>query len=67
MKRISRPRFKNAMIWSRSVIVWARNSTSSKIAGSGVKVTVVPVRPRGAGPVTFNLPCGLPPSLNDIW
>ena len=53
------------MICSRSVTVWARNSTSSKIVGSGLKVTVVPVRPRGAGPVTLSLPWGLPPSLND--
>ena len=31
--------------------VWARNSTSSKIELSGQNETVVPVRPRGAGPV----------------
>jgi len=45
LKRISSPRFKNAMICNRSRMVCARNSTSSKIVGSGVKVTVVPVRP----------------------
>ena len=65
MKR-SGMRFKNAMIWSRSVMKSGRSSTMTKIDGSGVKVTVGPVRPRGAGPVTFNLPCSLPPSLNDI-
>ena len=46
--------------------VWARNSTSSKMAGSGQKVTVVPVRPRGAGPVTLSGPVGTPPSVNSI-
>ena len=28
------------------MMVWARNSISSKMAASGQKVTVVPVRPR---------------------
>ena len=54
------------MTWSRSTTVWARNSISSKMAGSGQNVTVVPVRPRGAGPVTFNGPVRLPPSRNSI-
>ena len=55
------------MIWSRSRIVWARKSTSSKIVGSGMKVMVTPVRARGAGPVIFNLPWGLPPFLKTSW
>ena len=38
------------MTWRRSTTVWARNSISSKIVGSGQNDTVVPVRPRGAGP-----------------
>ena len=53
------------MICRRSSTVCARNSTSSKIVGSGEKVTVVPGASRAVrGPVTFSLPCGLPPSLN---
>ena len=54
------------MTWRRSITVWARNSTSSKIVGSGQNDTVVPVRPRGALPVTSSLPVGLPPSANSM-
>ncbi len=54
------------MTWSRSMTVCARNSTSSKMVGSGQNDTVVPVRPRGAVPVTVSLPVGLPPSTNSI-
>ena len=45
------------MICRRSSRVWARNSVPSeaKIVGSGQKVTVVPVRPRGARPTTLSL------------
>ena len=59
VKRISRPLFKKAMTWMRSMIVWARNSVSSKMPSSGQKVTVVPVRgppvlrSSGAGPVAL--------------
>ncbi len=63
-KRISRPLLRKAITCRRSITVWARNSTSSKMVASGQKVTVVPVRPRGALPVTSSLPTGLPPSLN---
>ena len=44
-------------------MVVARNSVPSelKMVGSGQKVTVVPVRPRGALPTTSSLPWGLPP------
>ena len=55
-KRISSPLFKKAITCSRSMTVCARNSTSSKTVASGQKVTVVPVRPRGASPVTRRLP-----------
>ena len=41
-KRISRPLLRNAISRSRSMSVWARNSVSSKIVGSGQNVTVVP-------------------------
>ena len=54
------------MTCSRSTTVWARNSTSSKMLGSGQNVTVVPVRPRGALPVTVSLPWGFPPSANSM-
>ncbi len=36
-KRISRPLLRKAITWSRSMTVWARNSISSKMAGSGQK------------------------------
>ena len=58
-KRISRPRLRNAMIWRRSITVWARNSTSSKIVGSGEKVTVVPGAPARRGPGDLELALGL--------
>ena len=49
-------------------MVWARNSMSSKMTGSGQNVTVVPVRPRGALPVTSSRPWGLPPFANSmLW
>ena len=49
---------RKAITCRRSVTVWARNSISSKMAGSGQNVIVVPVRPRGAFPVTSSLPTG---------
>ena len=69
-KRISRPLFKKAMIWSRSRTVWARNSISSKIEASGQNVTVVPVRGSpvlrslDAGPVAVTFFLTLPPFSN---
>ena len=63
-KRISRPLLRNAITCRRSITVWARNSTSSKMEASGQNVMVEPVLPRGAFPVTSSLPTGLPPSLN---
>ena len=54
------------MTWRRSTTVWARNSTSSKIVGSGQNVTVVPDRPLGAGPVILSGLWGWPPSRNSI-
>ncbi len=65
-KWISRPLLRNAITCRRSTTVWARNSISSKMVGSGQKLTVVPVRPWGAGPVTSSLPVGFPPSSNSI-
>jgi hypothetical protein len=52
------------MTCNRSSTVWARKSVSSKIVGSGQNVTMVPVRPRGAGPTISSGPFGLPPSTN---
>ena len=56
------------MICSRSSSVWARNSVPSdeKMVGSGQKVMVVPVRPRGARPMGASLDTTLPPLANDI-
>ena len=51
-------RLRNAIICRRSSTVCARKSVSSKTVASGQNVTVVPVRPRGALPVTSSLPCG---------
>jgi hypothetical protein len=51
---------RNAITWSRSATVERRSSTSSNTSGSGQKVTVVPVRPRGALPVDFSGPFGTP-------
>src|SRR5664280_2088851 len=65
-KWISRPLLRNAITCSRSTTVWARNSISSKMAASGQNEMVVPVRPRGAGPVTASLPVGLPPFSNSM-
>ena len=45
---------RKAIIWSRSRIVRARNSVVSKTVASGQNVTVVPVRPRGASPMTLS-------------
>ena len=39
----------------------------SNIVASGQKVTVVPVRPRGASPTTFSFSATLPPSAKAIW
>ena len=49
------------MIWKRSSMVCARNVTSSMMVGSGQKRISVPVRPRGAGPVSLSLVWILPP------
>ena len=58
---------RNAIIWSRSRIVRAENSMVSKTVRSGQNVTVVPVRPRGASPTTFELGLrDLPPSANSM-
>ena len=56
------------MICSRSSRVWARNSVPSelKMVGSGQKVMVVPVRPRGDRPAGASLETTLPPLANDI-
>ena len=70
VKRMSRPLFKKAMICIRSVMVWARNSVSSRIDPSGQKVTVVPVRGSpvdrsiGEGPVAAILRFTFPPFSN---
>ena len=70
VKRISRPLFKKAMICMRSVMVWARNSVSSKTVGSGQKVMVVPVRGSpvdrsfGAGPTAAIFCLIFPPFSN---
>ncbi len=65
---ISSPRLRKAITCRRSTTVCARNSVSSKIAASGQNVTVVPVRPRGALPVTSSFPLGFPPSPNsNTW
>ena len=70
MKRISSPLFKKAMICMRSVMVWARNSVSSRMVPSGQKVTVVPVRGspvarfRGEGPTGAILRVIFPPFSN---
>src|SRR5664280_1293470 len=63
-KWISRPLLRNAITCNRSTTVCARNSISSKMEASGQKEMVVPVRPRGAGPVASSLPVGLPPFSN---
>jgi hypothetical protein len=65
-KWISRPLLRNAITCNRSTTVCARNSISSKIEASGQKEMVVPVRPRGAGPVASSLPVGLPPFSNSM-
>ena len=57
---IARPRFRNAITWSRSITVAARNSISSNTSGSGQNVTVVPVCPRFDAPTFFSGPCGTP-------
>ena len=66
LKRISRPLLRKAIICSRSRIVRAENSRVSKTVSSGQKVTVVPVRPRGASPMTSSLVLSLPPSTNSM-
>ena len=67
MKRISNALLRNAIIWNRSSMVRATNSVVSKMLRSGQKVTVVPVRPRGAEPTTSSLVRFDPPSANSIW
>ncbi len=48
-------------------MVRAENSSVSKTLPSGQKVTVVPVRPRGASPTTSSLLVGTPPLAKVIW
>ena len=47
-------------------MVRAENSRVSNTVPSGQKVTVVPVRPRGASPTTSSLVLTLPPSTNSM-
>ena len=66
-KRISRPLFRKAMICRRSMMVWARNSTSSKMVGVRPEGDRGPgPAPRARGPVTSSLPVGLPPLANSM-